>query len=101
MPHLGTASEGFSISGSNNPFSGLLTLPTAWPIMQPTGQASHSLPSIDGIDPLRGLSMDTSGAGYQLPAALLAQYPALRQVNWSEDLPVGEQDAEDDLGSGL
>jgi uncharacterized Zn-finger protein len=57
MPHLGMASEGFSISGPNNPSSELLTPPAAWPTMQPTGQASHSLPSIDDIDPLSGFSM--------------------------------------------
>ena len=34
------------------------------------------------VDPATGYPMDASG-NYALPAALLAQYPALAQVNWS------------------
>jgi transcription factor CRZ1 len=35
-----------------------------------------------GVDPATGYPIDAAG-NYALPAALLAQYPALAQVNWS------------------
>jgi hypothetical protein len=44
--------------------------------------ASAMQPPTMGIDPNTGYPIDASG-NYQLPAALLAQYPALAQVNWS------------------
>ena len=42
-----------------------------------------------------GFPMDSSG-NYTLPAALLAQYPALATLSWSE-LPQGDVGPDDDL----
>lgn len=44
------------------------------------------------IDPATGYPVDASGQ-YTLPAALLAQYPALAQMNWSApDMNAGRDD---------
>ncbi len=49
-----------------------------------------------GLDPNAGYPVD-SGSGYSLPAALLAQYPALAQMNWSADMAGGGSGMEDEL----
>lgn len=50
-----------------------------------------------GMDPnAGGYPMDASG-NYALPQALLAQYPALAQMNWSGDMGGGGSGMEDDL----
>jgi hypothetical protein len=46
-----------------------------------------------GIDPTTGYPMDASGQ-YTLPAALLAQYPALAQMNWNAQEMAGGMDDE-------
>ncbi|CAK7217178.1 DNA-binding transcription factor [Sporothrix curviconia] len=49
------------------------------------------------IDPATGYPIDAAG-NYALPAALLAQYPALAQVNWSQvDMSGTGSGMEDDL----
>ncbi|KJR88646.1 c2h2 type zinc finger domain containing protein [Sporothrix schenckii 1099-18] len=49
------------------------------------------------IDPNTGYPMDAAG-NYALPAALLAQYPALAQVNWSQvDMSGTGSGMEDDM----
>jgi len=50
--------------------------------------ANMSAPQM-GMEP--GYPMDASGQ-YALPAALLAQYPALAQMNWSQDMAGGMDD---------
>jgi len=43
-----------------------------------------------GMDPnVGGYPVDNGSGGYALPAALLAQYPALAQMNWSGDMTAG------------
>ncbi|KAK3389494.1 hypothetical protein B0H63DRAFT_388841 [Podospora didyma] len=50
-----------------------------------------------GMDPNTGAyPMDASG-NYALPQALLAQYPALAQMNWSGDMGGGGSGMEDDI----
>lgn len=51
-------------------------------------------PPAMSMDPTTGYPMDASG-NYTLPAALLAQYPALAQMNWSSADAGGPMD--DDL----
>jgi hypothetical protein len=52
------------------------------------------------IDPSTGYPMDASG-NYMLPQALLAQYPALAQMNWSATDMGGGSGIEDELsGAG-
>ncbi|CAI4216820.1 unnamed protein product [Parascedosporium putredinis] len=48
------------------------------------------------IDPTTGFALDPNG-GYALPAALLAQYPALAQVNWGAP-DMNNPGADDELG---
>ena len=50
-----------------------------------------------GMDPNGGYPMDASG-NYALPQALLAQYPALAQMNWSSDMGGGSGLEEDMSG---
>lgn len=57
---------------------------------------AHNLQQPQPISVDGGFPMDASG-NYTLPAALLAQYPALATLSWS-DLPQG--DAMDDEMSG-
>ena len=46
-----------------------------------------------GMDPTGAYAIDANG-NYTLPAALLAQYPALAQVSWND---MNNQNIEDDL----
>jgi hypothetical protein len=54
----------------------------------------HQPPPPMGVDS-NGFPMDASG-NYTLPAALLAQYPALATLSWS-DLPQGDAAMDDDI----
>lgn len=54
----------------------------------------HQQPPPMGVDS-NGFPMDASG-NYTLPAALLAQYPALATLSWS-DLPQGDAAMDDDI----
>ncbi len=49
-----------------------------------------------GLDPNTGYPVDANG-GYSLPAALLAQYPALAGMNWSAEMTGGGSGMEDEL----
>ncbi|PNY23936.1 Transcriptional regulator CRZ1 [Tolypocladium capitatum] len=53
--------------------------------------AQNMAPQPMTMDPAPGYPTDTGG-GYALPAALLAQYPALAQMNWSQHDAAGAVD---------
>ncbi|KND90448.1 Transcriptional regulator CRZ1 [Tolypocladium ophioglossoides CBS 100239] len=53
--------------------------------------AQNMAPQPMAMDPAPGYPMDTGG-NYALPAALLAQYPALAQMNWSQHDAGGAMD---------
>jgi hypothetical protein len=62
-------------------------------VMQtPAGMALMASP---GMDANSGYQVDTGN--YALPAALLAQYPALAQVNWSTDIGGAGSGIEDEV----
>lgn len=70
----------------------------AWHEQQQRNMAAQQMaqPHMLG-DPNAGYPVDPSG-GYALPQALLAQYPALAQMNWSApDMSGGGSGMEDDL----
>ena len=61
-------------------------------VMQPPGMM------LSGIDPNTGGSYAVDPSAYGLPQALLAQYPALAQMNWAAtDMSGGGSGMEDDL----
>lgn len=49
--------------------------------MQAAQHQQHMMMPPPGIDPNTGYPVDAAG-NYSLPAAILAQYPALAQMNW-------------------
>lgn len=59
-------------------------------------QQAQSMMMQPQIDPATGYPIDASGH-YALPAALLAQYPALAQVNWSAPEMAGGSGMEDEM----
>ncbi|TPX12431.1 uncharacterized protein E0L32_006843 [Thyridium curvatum] len=54
----------------------------AWHEQNMQAQAQQNMMMAPQIDPSTGFAIDASGQ-YALPAALLAQYPALAQMNWA------------------
>jgi hypothetical protein len=62
--------------------------------MQNMAHNMQQQPQPLGMD-ANGFPMDASG-NYTLPAALLAQYPALATLTWS-DLPQGNDNMDDDI----
>lgn len=65
--------------------------------MQVPGQPQGGMMMPPGMDPNTGYPMDPNG-NYALPAALLAQYPALAQMNWNAGGDMGGGSGmEDDL----
>ncbi len=67
-------------------------------MMEQQQQMSYSLqpapqPLMIGMDPTTG------AGGFALPAALLAQYPALQNIDWSQ-MQSGQDDELSDVGIG-
>ncbi|KAL1841177.1 hypothetical protein VTJ49DRAFT_7346 [Mycothermus thermophilus] len=68
--------------------------------MAAAGMQPGGMPMMPPVDPNTGYPMDASG-NYMLPQALLAQYPALAQMNWSAADMGGGSGIEDELsGAG-
>ena len=73
----------------------LLERQRVWQEQRMQAQAQQSM-MMAPMDPNTGYPMDAAG-NYVLPAALLAQYPALAQVNWSAPDMGGGSGMEDDM----
>ena len=70
-------------------------------ILEQQQQAQFAAGSLQPVQPPMLISVDSSGAGgFALPAALLAQYPALSNIDWSA-LPQGDDTGDlSDVGMG-
>ena len=57
-------------------------------------QAQYNVGQLQPVQQMQTFGMDPSGGGgFALPAALLAQYPALNNIDWST-MPQGEDPGE-------
>lgn len=63
-------------------------------------QPQYSVGSLQPVQQQMTFGTDAAGMGFALPAALLVQYPALNNIDWST-IPQGEDPGEmSDVGMG-